>query len=163
MPLSRVSDPFGALSLYARYCHAVDGGDPDAVGRCFSEQGLIASGRVDDDGRFIETSATRGRGRIVDRFRAKPVEREGFIHDTFNVLIESSTPDTLDGSAYFRVLAADGDIECMGRYTDRLVFTDGEWLFQERRVHYTWGYLGRLSEASSPGRDRQPRVVKDVP
>ena len=146
MPLSGVLDPVAALSLYARYCHAVDGSDHDAVGRCFTEQGIIASDRADDDGTFVEVSATRGRDRIVDLFRARPAEREGFVHDTFNVLIEPSETERLHGSAYFRVLAVNGEIECMGRYSDRLALTDGEWLFEERRVRYTWGHLGRLSE-----------------
>lgn len=145
MPPNEIPYPFGALSLYARYCHAVDAGDFNAVGRCFTEQGVLASERADDDGRFIETSATRGRAPIMELFRMKPAGREGFIHDTFNVLIEPSKSEELDGSAYFRVLAADGEVECMGRYIDRIALVDGDWRFEERRVRYTWGQLGSLT------------------
>ncbi|MGI5219236.1 nuclear transport factor 2 family protein [Nocardia sp. CA-290969] len=136
---------FEVTNLYARYCHAVDGRDSHALAACFTPDAELRGERLEPAG-FVPTSRTVGRENIVAMFLERSAGRTGYVHDTFNVLVEHHGTTELSGRAYFRILTPDAEIECMGHYQDVLCLDDGHWRFKYRCIRFTWGTLGRHGE-----------------
>jgi uncharacterized protein (TIGR02246 family) len=121
-----LADRLDILELFARYCHAVDSRDPDAVVDCFTEDGLFDSSL---------TGPHRGRAEIrerIERGRARPPDWQR--HFLLNPIIE------LDGDratfrAYMLITWIKNDrttLRATGHYHGTVVRDGDRWRFQER-------------------------------
>ena len=132
MPLA-TEDHLAIHELIARYCFAIDHGEPEAYAACFTEDGeLYADGRL------------RGKGRAALAANIVKANQQGLHrrHWPCNALIEG------DGNAArLRLYVMTFDIDkslapyLIGEYDDRLVKVNGQWLFQCRRVDLCAGKL----------------------
>lgn len=143
----RAPDEF--LALYSRYCHAVDDRDATALSSCFAADAEVVGERwIVESGTVLRTSMTCGRDDIVAMFMARSEGRVGYVHDTFNVLVDFDPKcDKIVGRAYFRIFTPQAEIECMGRYNDLLCREGGMLRFKRRIIRFTWGSM------QTPSRD----------
>jgi uncharacterized protein (TIGR02246 family) len=104
--------------LVARYNHAIDGGDAEGWGDCFTPEGSFQiSGR----------EPTVGRAALAEIVRRRA---DGARHVTTNMLIDGDG-NAATMRAYLEVLRA-REVSVTGSYTDTLVKVDGQWLFEHR-------------------------------
>ena len=115
-------------SVLARYCHAVDDGDLDALGACFTaDAGLQAFGRE-----------RTGRPDVVALLaKALPPDKRGK-HLTTNTAVGDLTVDpggtgTAGVVSDFAFIGPDGTVTT-GRYQDEFTGSGGTWLISSRRI-----------------------------
>jgi uncharacterized protein (TIGR02246 family) len=116
--------------VIARYNHAGDRGNLDALLACFTADGVL-----DLEG----IPPLRGRDAIrrhlegVVRDLAANTSRATLRHHVSSVLIELTGTDSANASSYFATYTEIG-LDHWGRYQDRLVRLSGAWLLSHRRV-----------------------------
>ena len=114
----------------ARYAHLVDRGRLDELVLLFTADGTLEAGDLpavhgrDAIRAFLEST----KGRLAARL---PLPR--IRHHVSSVLIETISPTVMGAYSYFFVVTERGP-DHWGRYRDRLVLADGDWLFEHRRV-----------------------------
>lgn len=116
------------LDLYARYTHAIDEGDAEAVGSLFTK-----------DGSFSREGAepVRGRAAVVEMARAAAGRGPGNRHIITGTLVEPARDGAI-GTSYVLVVNAGTEaltLVAMGRYRDEFVLEDGSWRIRSR--HFT--------------------------
>lgn len=113
-----------------RYAWAVDSADYIAMSRCFTAEGkLHVSSKITLNGRddIAETLGKRalarghGKGAGIPTFQRHNVTNIEVVLDGENAAVRS----------YFTVLTEIG-VDHLGRYEDRFVRVDGEWLIDNR-------------------------------
>lgn len=116
--------------LYARYTHAFDEGDADAVATLFTREG-----------EFIRRGAApvRGRDALAAMVRAAAARGAGTRHLVTGVLVRpapaGATGPTAHGTAYVQVVAVGDDalrLVALGRYEDEFAVEDGAWRIRSR-------------------------------
>lgn len=140
-------DLLGLHHLYARYCHSIDLHDHEAIASCFTPEAVLRIVEQTPSGAPRET-VIEGRDAIVGRLMTVSTGRPGFVHETFNVLVDESVEGpVVAGQANFRVMTPLCVPESMGRYADAATRSDASWAFSERTVEYawrdTWTWLGQ--------------------
>ena len=124
------ADRLEILELNARYGHAVDRGDVDAVLALFTATGGIEAGGAWVQGREPFAAA------LAALVSAQPLLR----HWTGNHLLQGDGATATHTCYWMTVQVADGQLAvgATGRYEDDLVKTAGTWKFQRRRLHTDW-------------------------
>jgi uncharacterized protein (TIGR02246 family) len=127
--------------VLARYCYAVDDGDPLAVASVYAEDGLHDAG----NGLVV-----RGRADIEAFFRLRLARYDASAHHLANIVVQ------LDGDAahvasyvYARIwpLGSDECGELWGRYADDLVRSSEGWQITHRRLRVAgWHGFPHLPE-----------------
>jgi SnoaL-like domain len=120
----------GVRETIARYAHLVDRGRIAELVELFTPDGILEAGHL---------PAVHGRAAIQEflestkgRLAAKlPLPR--IRHHVSSVLIEVVSRTVLTAYSYFFVVTERGP-DHWGRYRDRLVLSEGRWLFEHRRV-----------------------------
>lgn len=108
--------------LYARYSHAFDEGDGEAVAQLFTV-----------DGEFARTDADPVVGRESLAAFVKAAAGRGMRHVVSNILVEP-TNSGARGQAYVLVLLVGGNQPAaFGRYDDEFVHTPEGWRIRVRR------------------------------
>jgi len=120
----------GIKRTLARYCHAIDDGDFDALGECFAlDAELNAFGRT-RNGREAVTALLA---------KAMPAENRGK-----HLIANTSIGDLRAGAggaarasvlSDFAFVGKDGSVTT-GRYTDEFVCPDGAWLIASRDISF---------------------------
>lgn len=132
MPLT-LEDRFAIDELIARYCFAIDHGEPEAYAACFTEDGeMYADGRL------------RGKGRAALAANIRKANEQGLHrrHWPCNAIIEGDA-----NTARLRLYVMTFDIDksltpyLIGEYDDALVKVGGQWQFQRRSVNLSAGKL----------------------
>lgn len=111
--------------LYAKYNHAIDGGDADAWAATFTADGVFA-------GRFTGTEQLKG---FIKTWLEK-MDGANRRHWNSNLKIEG-TAEGANGSVYlilYNVGVKPVAIATTGMYTDTLVKTKAGWRFKTRAV-----------------------------
>ncbi len=111
--------------LVARYAHAIDGLDPEAWAQCFTPDGVFQLGSQELRGR----AKLRAYGEVhVREIRCR--------HMTGNLLYKINGNEATGEVSVLGTLATPGGYKffAQGRYIDRLVKHDGQWLIKHRRV-----------------------------
>ncbi|HLY37107.1 MAG TPA: nuclear transport factor 2 family protein [Candidatus Binatia bacterium] len=113
----------------ARYAHLVDRGRLDETAALFTEDGVLEAG---------DEPAARGREAIRALFagagtRLAAGGRARIRHHVSSVTIAFDDAWTATSDSYFLAVTERGP-DHWGRYRDRLVLRDGQWLFAHRRV-----------------------------
>lgn len=112
--------------LMIRYCDRIDANDPEGAADCFAEDGV---------GKYW--GVFRGRKEIAGRLRRILKGFSATSHHLSNIKID------LDGDratavsyvyAFHRMADTGEPTHYWGRWVDRLVKVDGQWLFAERQV-----------------------------
>lgn len=130
----------------ARYTHCGDRFLIDEMVGTFTEAGVLE---------VHGTPPVAGRAAIAEFLRGVPLRDSGrdapaaptagvgrFIrHHVSSIRFESVTPEQIGVASYFAVITEIGLDHC-GRYRDRLVPTDGQWLFAHRLVRTDWMAAG---------------------
>lgn len=119
-------------SLYARYVHAHDEGEPEVFAELFTADGSFDTGAATLTGRdafaeMVRKAAGSGVRHLVSAVVVDPVP---------------NAPVRATGAAYVQVVkVADTALQLitMGRYTDEFAFEDGRWRF---RVHRYTAFTG---------------------
>lgn len=123
----------GALvDLYARYTHAFDEGDAEAVAALFTH-----------DGEFVRAGAepVRGREALAAMVRTAAARGAGTRHLVSGIAVDpdpaadGTDPVTARGMAYVQVVAVSPDalrLVALGRYRDRFVVDGGRWRLRTR-------------------------------
>jgi hypothetical protein len=120
----------GVRDTIARYAHLVDRGRLDELVLLFTPDGTLEAGDLPAfHGRpaireFLEST----KGRLAARL---PLPR--IRHHVSSVLVEVVSRTVVSAYSYFFVVTERGP-DHWGRYRDRLVLTEGRWLFEHRRV-----------------------------
>lgn len=117
--------------VYARYTHAFDEGDADAVAALFTR-----------DGEFVRRGAdpVQGREALAAMVRAAAARGAGTRHLVSGVLVapgpeDATGPGTARGTAYVQVVAVGDDalrLIALGRYEDEFAVEDGAWRIRSR-------------------------------
>jgi len=121
-------DQLDIQQLYARYNHAIDAGNGDAWGACFTPDGTFTSG----SGNFAGTEALAGFAKgFGERMKAR--------HWTNNLVVESQGEDA-KGTCYlllFKLTPGEKPPAALltsAIYNDVLTKAGGEWKFASRAV-----------------------------
>lgn len=114
------------ISLYARYAHAHDEGEPEVFAELFTRDGTF------------DTGAATVKGRDAFAEMVRKAAGSGVRHLVSAVVVDSvpGAPDRATGSAYVQVVKiADAALQLitMGRYTDEFAFEDHRWRFRHHR------------------------------
>ena len=130
--MKRVLDEAAIRRVIDRYCHAVDRGSADDVAALFHAEGnLVVFGEV-HKGR---AEVRQWYANYHDNFRSK---LDSLRHKISNVLIDFEGDDAARVVSYMDADAvAKGTEEVLpaiGRYDDRFVRDQGEWLFAQREI-----------------------------
>lgn len=116
--------------LVAGYAHAADSGRFDEVVAAFAPDGVLETpDKVEHRGREQIAAFLRGTGTLLAGATSVPLIR----HHVSNLRLAVTGPDDATGAAYFLVVTERGP-DHWGRYRDRYVRRDGQWLFAHRRV-----------------------------
>lgn len=122
-----VEDRLAIQDLYSAYNHAIDYGDADAFGACFTADGSLDTGHGDPT---VGTEALTAFVAVVNQMMP------GMRHSISNLLLEGDG-DAATGRAYlwsYRAGASGHDVVLTGRYTDELRKVDGAWRFAVRTL-----------------------------
>jgi 3-phenylpropionate/cinnamic acid dioxygenase small subunit len=133
-----------------RYAWSVDAADYVAMARCFTPEGklhvtskMTLNGRKDISDTLGGRALARGHGKGAASFQR---------HNVSNIEI-ALNGGTARVRSYFTVFTEIG-LDHLGRYEDRVVILDGEWLIEER--------LARLDAVSARSRFA-PALVGEAP
>jgi hypothetical protein len=119
-----VEDRLDIQQLYARYCHAIDGGDPEGWAATFTANGVLEAGTVRQQGGAALAEFARG----LSQYKMR--------HWTNNLVLEPAEGGA-SGRCYLVAYLLGGDqpvISTTGIYHDDLVDTPEGWRFQKRSV-----------------------------
>jgi hypothetical protein len=137
----------------AAYHLAGDRGRVDDLVAVFAEDGVLE----------IPTGVHAGRQAIRAALSAvrvdapAPTEIPGFLHHHLTTThVELDGPDAATGTCYFLVMSPVGVDHC-GRYADRYVRVDGEWLIARRRATVSWASPDSVVGAKVTARAGAPR------
>ena len=123
-------DRLAILELDARYCHAADGGDIDALLDLFTEDGGIERGGALVRGR--EGFAALA-GQLAARYRM-------LRHWTANHVTDGDGDAAAHRCYWLTIHLVDGRLAILGTgtYEDELVKTAAGWQFRRRRIQADW-------------------------
>ena len=148
-----IQDRLMIQDVMSRYEWALDGGDPEAYGALFTEDGVLINGRQQTKGRTAIVAMVRG---LVERFRAAETPAAGasarpraVIHSYSNVVIELNGNEAIARSHFIEVWnirSGSPEIGSAGEYHDRFVKQNGKWYFASREIR------GTMSSASATPR-----------
>ena len=125
-----IADRVEIADLVARYMHALDRRDAEALAATFAEDGVL-----DVAGRRIA-----GRGALLDFVRAGTgTFSSGSRHWSSNLVIDGDG-DAATASCYMLVVDANdqGRVAVVGRYDDELRKVNGAWRFTNRRITFDY-------------------------
>jgi uncharacterized protein (TIGR02246 family) len=135
--------------LLARYNHAGDRGRLDELARCFAEDGAL---ELEGVPALVGRAAISAHlGGVAARLAAR-TQRATLRHHVSSVRIAVQDADRAEAWSYFSVFTEIG-LDHWGRYADRLVRRDGEWLFALRRVRVDGAAAGSRMGAAPRGSD----------
>lgn len=124
-----VEDRAAIHQLAARYCHALDVRDPDAVAATFTDDGVLESA-------WVGMGVLKGHEDIKRYFRQG---RGGEVRHWTNSALLEGNGDEARMRMYLmsmRVAASVREVVVTGRYDDTLRKIDGQWLFAHRRLTF---------------------------
>jgi hypothetical protein len=116
--------------VIARYNHAGDRGDLDALVRCFTESGVLD---LEDEDDIVGRAAIHRHLAGVARDLAGRSVRPLLRHHVSSLRIELTGPGSANAASYFLVFTEVG-LDHWGRYADRLVRAVEGWLIAHRKV-----------------------------
>jgi len=123
-----VEDRAQIHDLHARYAHAFDAGDGDALAALFTADGQFVPPGADP---LVGTEALRG---FVS---ARTSDAPGMRHLVVNIVVDAEG-DGARGSAYFLAFRLGGDgqlrLRNLGRYDDRFVRAGDGWRIARREI-----------------------------
>ena len=157
--MKEIQDRLMIEDAMSRYEWALDGGDPDAYGALFTEDGVLISGNQETKGREAITKMVRG---LVERFRAtqkpsadgKPARQSKVIHSYSNVIIELKGNEATARSNWIEVWnirSGSPEVGSAGEYHDKLVKKNGKWYFASREIRGTMSSAPARPPAAAPG------------
>jgi len=124
--LLELTDLRAIEQLMVRYCDRIDANDPEGAAACFAEDGV---------GKYW--GVFRGRKEIAERLGKILQSFSATSHHISNIKID------LDGDratavsyvyAFHRMAETGEATHYWGRWVDRLIKVNGQWLFAERQV-----------------------------
>jgi len=130
--VSATPDAAAALQVPARYAHAVDNDDLEALAGCFVEDAALEVEVRGTEHRRVH----RGRAAILDLFRASFAAHRVRRHIVSSVVLESLTAGEARIRSYVTVLSIDGESlqpSASGVYEDLAVADGGQWRIKLRR------------------------------
>ena len=121
-----IAAQLGIQTLYSKYCHGLDGNDPDLLADCFEPDGVFAVG----DREFVGHEPIRAIASSGRRPR----------HHYLNLWVKRVDGGDAVSTAYFLVVDLDsGETAGYGHYDDRVRRgADGAWRFVRRQIHFHW-------------------------
>jgi 3-isopropylmalate/(R)-2-methylmalate dehydratase small subunit len=131
MSVLTVDDRLAIQELYARYCHAIDGGEADVWASLFTDDGVVIAG-VRLNGRdelrdyaIRRIAATKEAGIVVQHWNSN--------------LVVTAADGRVTGSCYLMRVerqpgAKDVEVGRLGRYSDVLVKVGEDWRFAQREL-----------------------------
>ena len=124
--LSEMLDHFAIEKLMVRYAERIDANDPEGAAACYTEDGI---------GHYW--GAFKGRAAIAARLTQILDDFAASSYHLSNITLSINGHEAT-GLSYvyaFHLMAATGEpMHYWGRWVDRIVRVDGEWLFAEREV-----------------------------
>lgn len=112
--------------LYGRYCHAIDGGDPQGFADCFVADGVLSVGG----------DPTTGHDELKGFVEMTNAGVPNLRHSASNVVVDpvGDDHDAASGRAHLTAYlsGADYSVIMTGRYADSFVRTADGWKFQRR-------------------------------
>ena len=136
--LNEMLDHFAIKKLMVRYAERIDANDPAGAAACFAPDG-IGHYWGEYQGRAAITERLTG---ILDQFAATS-------HHLSNVMLDVDG-DSATGLSYVyafhRYVPSLEPLHVWGRWVDRIVRIDGEWLFARREV----SLVGRMEPGDPP-------------
>lgn len=124
--LQELSDRREIEDLMIRYADRIDANDPDGAAACFAPDGIGNYWGIE-----------KGREAIAERLRGILRGFTATSHHLTNLKIEIAGDSATAQSyvyAFHRLRTTGEPMHYWGRWVDRLVLVDGEWLFAERTV-----------------------------
>jgi uncharacterized protein (TIGR02246 family) len=112
----------GVQRLLARYAHAVDARDGDAVARLFATDGVF-------DG---DMGPLNGRDELRQFFEELPQSDPPMRHHIGSIDVRFDDDGTLRSSSY---LVTTGPVRLSAVYDDEYEAADGGWLFKRKSIH----------------------------
>ena len=153
--LAGVEARLALQELLGRYAIAVDDHDAEALGECFTEDGVFG---------FPNSGGSVGRAAVVEGFHARFARFGPTLHvPRFQVLSRldaTSASGTVVG--YAELALAGQTVVTSFRYDDEYAVEDGRWRFRSRQVHTLYAMplpdlvAGGLAQ---PDRKRWPGAV----
>jgi uncharacterized protein (TIGR02246 family) len=117
----------------ARYTNAGDNADYEDLVPCYAEDGVFEFSAGRWEGREAIGSALHGMAKARGHGAAGLLQRHHL--GTCHIIVGDA--DNARATTYFMVISEIGQ-DHAGRYIDRLVRRDGEWLFAHRFVAVEW-------------------------
>ena len=142
--------------MMSRYEFALDGGDADAYGALFTEDGVLAQGRSETKGREAIVKSVKD---LSARFRAAQqpagAPPRKVIHAYSNVAIDVQGDKATSRSNWIEVWNLKGmpEVGGAGEYSDVLVKKNGQWFFQRREI------IGTISAPRTPPASLSPATA----
>ena len=131
-------DHFEITKLMTRYAERIDANDPEGAAACFAEDGI---------GHYW--GEYKGRDAIIERLNGILDQFAATSHHLSNIQLEING-DSATGLSYVyafhRYAETFEPMHFWGRWVDRIVRVNGEWLFAEREVVG----VGRLEAGDPP-------------
>ena len=146
MPLS-CDDRLDILEVAARYCRALDCGDPEALEGVFTEDAVWESSA---------RGARQGRDAIVEEFRGRAAQAHTRKHWTSNAVIEGDGDEASMTLDLLVLHLDDGDVRpgTSGVYEDRLRRDAAGWRIAYRKITVDGSRAGFRSAPAQPaGKD----------
>ena len=146
MPLS-CDDRLDILEVAARYCRALDRGDPEALEAVFTEDAVWESSA---------RGARQGREAIVEEFRGRAAQAHTRKHWTSNPVIEGDGDEASMTLDLLVLHLDDGDVRpgTSGVYEDRLRRDAAGWRIAYRKITVDGSRAGFRSAPAQPaGKD----------
>ena len=142
MPLS-CDDRLDILEVAARYCRALDRGDPEALEGVFTEDAVWESSA---------RGARQGRDAIVEEFRARAAQAHTRKHWTSNPVIEGDGDEASMTLDLLVLHLDDGDVRpgTSGVYEDRLRRDAAGWRIAYRKITVDGSRAGFRSAPAQP-------------
>ena len=122
-------DKFAIQELISRYNHAIDFGNYDAWGDCFSADGLFEGSA----GRFAGHAELK---KFTENFKTMRANMPSVRHCVMNTVTDVEGNEAISCSYLQLITTGKEGTKLMfsGRYDDKLVKVGGKWLFKERKV-----------------------------
>ena len=142
MPLS-CDDRLDILEVAARYCRALDRGDPEALEGVFTEDAVWESSA---------RGARQGRDAIVEEFRGRAAQAHTRKHWTSNAVIKGDGDEASMTLDLLVLHLDDGDVRpgTSGVYEDRLRRDAAGWRIAYRKITVDGSRAGFRSAPAQP-------------
>lgn len=156
--LARVEARLELQELLGRYALAVDDHDAEALGECFTVDGVFG---------FPNSAGAVGREAVVAAFRERFARYGATLHVPQTQVLHRLDEMTASGTVvgYAELASGDDTVVTSFRYDDEYAVEDGRWRFRRRQIRTL--YAMPLSDLAAGGlswaeRKRWPGVTPSV-